>query len=84
MELWNCDNGCDFVGGPGDFFQMSNPEDTHSMLVCGKCVYDQHLEDWSVDLEADPRYTPYSLVGDDSTLTMINGVVIASSRRVTI
>lgn len=82
MELWNCDNGCDFVGGPGDFYQLS--KDNHLMLVCGSCVYDRQLSEWAVDFESDPRDTEYSLVGDGSTLTMINGVVIASSRRVAI
>ena len=62
MELWNCDNGCDFAGYPGDFFQMSSPEGTHLMLVCKDCVYDSALSDWAVDFEADPRYTIYPYV----------------------
>ena len=74
MELWNCDNGCGFLGGPGDFFQMSSPEGTHLMLVCGDCVYDSHLSEWNVDLESDPRDTVYSL----SDLTFYNGVITKS------
>ena len=75
MEKWNCDNGCDFVGYAGDFFQMSNPEDTHTMLVCGDCVYDPHLEDWRVDLEGDPRYTIFTLSDDVTAHTFYNGVI---------
>jgi hypothetical protein len=75
MEKWNCDNGCDFVGYAGDFFQMSNPENTHVMLVCRDCVYDKHLEDWNVDLESDPRYTIYTLSDERSALTFYNGVI---------
>lgn len=74
MELWNCDNGCDFAGYPGDFFQMASPEGTHLMLVCKDCVYDTHLEDWTVELEADPRYT----------IVTSGSVELLRSRRVTI
>lgn len=74
MELWNCDNGCDFVGGPGDFFQLSSPDGgSHLMLVCGSCVYDSQLSEWAVDFESDPRDTEYSLVGSGSALTFLNG-----------
>lgn len=73
MEKWNCDNGCDFVGYPGDFFQMSSPDGSKLMLVCGDCVYDSHLEDWNVDLESDPRYTIYTMSDERSTLTFLNG-----------
>ena len=75
MEKWNCDNGCDFVGYPGDFFQMSSPDGSKLMLVCGDCVYDKHLEDWNVDLESDPRYTIYTMSDDRSALTFYNGVI---------
>jgi hypothetical protein len=71
MEKWNCDNGCDFVGYAGDFFQMASPDGNNLMLVCRDCVYDRYLEDWSVELESDPRYTIYTL-GD---LTLENGVI---------
>lgn len=73
MEKWNCDNGCDFVGYAGDFFQMSSPDGSKVMLVCGDCVYDSHLEDWNVDLESDPRYTIYTMSDERSTLTFLNG-----------
>ena len=73
MEKWNCDNGCDFVGYAGDFFQMSSPDGSRVMLVCGDCVYDSHLEDWNVDLESDPRYTIYTMSDERSTLTFLNG-----------
>ena len=75
MEKWNCDNGCDFVGYAGDFFQMSSPDGSRVMLVCGDCVYDSHLEDWNVDLESDPRYTIYTMSDERSTLTFLNGNV---------
>jgi hypothetical protein len=71
MELWNCDNGCDFAGYAGEFTQMSSPDGNNLMLVCRDCVYDRYLEDWSVDGESDPRYTIYTL-GD---LTLENGVI---------
>ena len=73
MEKWNCDNGCDFVGYAGEFFQMSSPDGSKVMLVCGDCVYDSHLEDWNVDLESDPRYTIYTMSDERSTLTFLNG-----------
>lgn len=47
MEKWNCDNGCDFVGYPGDFFQMASPEGTHLMLVCKSCAYELEDEGWT-------------------------------------
>ena len=75
MEKWNCDNGCDFVGYAGDFFQMSSPDGSRVMLVCGDCVYDSHLEDWNVDLESDPRYTIFTMSDERSTLTFLNGNV---------
>lgn len=77
MELWNCDNGCDFKGGAGDFFQMASPDGgSHLMLVCGNCVYDRYLEDWTVELEADPRYTVYSMEDiDGSSISILNGVI---------
>ena len=78
IDLWNCDNGCGMVGGAGDFYQLS--KDDHLMLVCGSCVYDRHLSEWTVDFDSDPRDTVYTL----DNLTMINGVVIVDSRRVTI
>ena len=71
MELWNCDNGCDFKGGAGEFFQMSSPDGSHLMLVCGECVYDRYLSEWVVDFGDDPRDVTYTL-GD---LTLENGVI---------
>ena len=47
MEKWNCDNGCDFVGYPGDFFQMASPAGTHLMLVCKSCAYELEAEGWT-------------------------------------
>ena len=71
MELWNCDNGCDFAGYAGEFTQMASPDGSHLMLVCRDCVYDRYLSDWTVELEEDPRDTVYTL-GD---LTLENGVI---------
>jgi hypothetical protein len=75
MELWNCDNGCDFLGGPGDFFQLSSPDGSKLMLVCGSCVYDRQLSEWAVDFESDPRDTIYTLSDERSALTFYNGVI---------
>ena len=57
-----CDNGCGTEMKIWDFFQLSSPEGTHLMLVCGDCLYDSHLEDWNVDLGDDPRYTIFPYV----------------------